>query len=258
MPEKTSAGGLLDSLKRTFNLGPKKSPEAAAVPAGAATEIPALPESPQVEPAAAETPVLEAPPAAPGPDDRLPDWLQDGQEAAVAEMPASPQPEQGVPAWLRGGEVAPSVLAPLPEPEALSTPIVEVPVAPAPVVEMPPVEPVPAAPEPSLVQAPVEAPAEAEKGPEQLAIEQFEEALLKADEALAVIRAGTQTLSGEELKGAMAAVAKANGLIRGLPERYLRVLLASRRLGENREYNRMNFQEDMAAANRVFRQAKKG
>src|SRR3990167_8024445 len=126
MPEKTSAGGLLDSLKRTFNLGPKKSPEAAAVPVVAAPAAEAAVETPAVaavlEPApmalsqpaielpsaVVETPVLEAPPAAPGPDDRLPDWLQDREQGAVAPAPSAQVDTN----WMEGGRAAAEELWP--------------------------------------------------------------------------------------------------------------------------------------------------
>lgn len=128
-----------------------------------------------------------------------------------------------LPNWLQGGQEEAKVEAPLPE---------------------------------ASVSAPTLAP-EAEKTPEQLAIEQFEEALLSADDTLTKLRAG-ESLDETQLRAAKAAAAKANGSVRNLPERYLRVLLASRRLGENRDYTRMDFQKDMLAAIRVFNQTKKG
>jgi hypothetical protein len=114
------------------------------------------------------------------------------------------------------------------------------------------------APVPAVVEAPAPmAAVGTEKTPEQLAIGQFEEALLSADEALTRIRTG-ESLDETQLRAAKAAAAKANGVIRGLPENYLKVLLASRRLGENRDYTRMEFQKDMLAAIRVFSQTNKG
>lgn len=236
--EQASAFNLLESIRKSFGIGEKKAPEtpmvAVATPTAAPTEtstpadltVPPEPTPTMMPPgpAATETPAPVAEFSAP-PDSDLPDWMQDGKEEEEVEAPL---PEASASAPILAPEAPPAL------------PPVEAPVAP-------------------LAELPVSTgtAAEAEKSPEQLAIEQFEESLLSADGVLTRVRTG-ESLDETQLRAAKAAAAKANGSIRNLPERYLRVLLASRRLGENRDYTRMDFQKDMLAAIRVFSQTKKG
>lgn len=225
-----SAGGLLSYLQEAFSPKKKKPTEAPAVEAVAPTTTPtpietiaSVPEPtptmvPQLTSTEAPTPSVD-----PFVTSELPDWLS----ASAAEPVSVPEPEA---------------------PPVMETPVVEMPVV--------------AAEAMVAVEAPVSAPeapsalpaAEAEKNPEQLVIGQFEEALLSADGTLTRVRVG-ESVDETQLRAAKAAAATANGLIRNLPERYLKVLLASRRVGENREYGRFDFQRDMMAAIRVFSQA---
>lgn len=254
MPEKISAGRLLNSLQETFGFKKRKPPEV-AVPAGAAEPAPVVPSQPAAIEAPtplAETPASEAPATqlsaedlAPIPASELPVWLRGGEQEAVTPTPSAPVDTS----WLEGGRAAAEELWPS-APAAVEAPAL----APAPEA---PVAPESMTPTP-VSEAPPELPtAEAEKTPEQLAIEQFETALLKADGTLMKLL-GKQSLKKEELREAMGAAATANGLIRSLPERYLRVLLASRRLGDQREYTRMDFQEAMGGAIKYFMMAQKG
>lgn len=263
----TSAGGLLNSLKETFRLGKRKPPEALAeapMPAESLRVPPVIPladessaasftSAPEAEQAVPPGPIVTgAPPAQELVlADGLPDWL-----SAPSAVESIPTPT-ATPDWLKDGKAAAEELwpsapaAPLPEPEApvVEMPAVEAPVAPS--VELH-ASVVPAA------EAPVASPAvEAEKSPEQLAIEQLEEALLKAKKTMTGLLEN-QNFKQEELTEAMAAAAVANGLIPKLPEHYLEVLLASRILGEQHNYTRMDFQESMSAAIKYFMKAQKG
>lgn len=232
MPEKVSARGLLEKLGLR-----SKKPEAVTPPESAATEAP---------------PAQELAPAS-----GLPDWLS--APSAVEPTP-TPTPESAVAAPAVTPEadiVAPAVPEPSAEVAAPSAPVAaepaEAPTAAA--LQAPPEAPLPVKP---MVEAAGASPTvEMAKSPEQQAIEQFEEALLSADDALAKLRVG-ESLNEMQLRAAKAAAATANGLIRNLPEHYLKVLLASRRLGENQEYTRLDFQKDALAAIRVFSQANKG
>lgn len=222
MSEKLNAGGLLNYLRESFsNWGPKKPVEVLAVTAATPMVVPTETPTPAdftVPPES--TPIMMPAPTA----------TETPASTLVAEVPVSLEPE--LPDWLQAGKEEAEIEAPLPEASAS---------APALVPEAP-----------SALPA-----AEAEKNPEQLAIEEFEEELLSADDTLTKLRAG-ESLDETQLRAAKAAAAKANGSVRNLPERYLKVLLASRRLGENRDYTRMDFQKDMLAAIRVFSQTKKG
>lgn len=270
-PKKPSAGGLLNALRKSLGLGEKKpsawdlgEPEAPApVPDydqlhdPVAVEAPAELASPTelaadtrgstgaVMNAAQAEVSAPVPVPVPGGEPRDLDaseveamYRQDRKAADVARAESYAAPAAELPDWLTP---PPQAASDLPDwMRLLAIPVTE--------------GPVPVAPPPTEAPAPV---AETEKSPEQLAIEQFEEALLAADESLAKLRGG-EALDNIQLLAAKAAAAKANGTIRSLPEHYLRVLLASRRLGENRDYTRMDFQRDMLAAIRAFNQTKKG
>lgn len=225
-----SAGGLLGALKEAFNFGPKKPSEAPAVEVAPLTAAPT------------ETPAEFTAP----PEPTSTTMPQPSSTEAPTPTAVSSAPSEELPDWLRGPYYEEPVQAPLPEEQVVEAPVVEVEAT-------------------AAVRAPMSAPeassalpaVEVEKNPEQLAIEEFEEELLSADDTLTKLRAG-ESLDETQLRAAKAAAAKANGSVRNLPERYLKVLLASRRLGENRDYTRMDFQKDMLAAIRVFSQTKKG
>ncbi|GEM_PF-4841368 len=275
-----SATELFSSLQETLGLKKKKPVEApaAGVRASAAvpTETPILadfapaPEpTPTMtpEPTATEVPALIADTAAP-PATELPDWLQGGQEeVVVAPLPEAPAPipapevvsQGGLAGYqlIEGTEKDGKLLGRIRAPDGrILNGIVKLDSGGG-VRTLGSWEPQAAAPIPTM-EAPAPLPAvEVEKSQEQLAIEQFEEALLSADEALTRVRAG-ESLDETQLRAAKAAAAKANGVIRNLPEKYLRVLFASRRLGENRDYTRIDFQKDMLSAIRAFSQTNKG
>lgn len=238
-----SAGGLLDSLRESFNWGKKKPTEAPAVVAATPTAVPT------------ETPTPADFIAPPEPTSTM---MPSGPTTTETPAPVtefSAPPDSELPDWLQGGKEEAEVEAPLPEAEAPAK-VTEAPVASFPNLE-PPIAEFQAAPiaipdAPSAFSA-----AEAEKNPEQLAIEQFEEALLKAKKTMTGLLEN-QNFKPEELTAAMAAAAVANGLIPKLPEHYLEVLLASRILGEQHNYTRMDFQESMSAAIKYFMKAQKG
>ncbi len=209
MPEKISAGGLLQNIKETFGLGKKPQAEAAVVPQGVEPQpvTPVADEAPPVSPIA-EVP---APPA-----------------VVVESVPATPE---GLLDWLRGEEeaVAPAP-APLPEPATPPSPIVEVPVAPAPEVE---------------VSAPGAERAEVDPF---ASLKEFNGHLENVKSALATLAGGAE-LSAEQKKQALIAAARANSLLPKLPGELLNSVLLMRAVASgNPNFGRDDFQREMLAA----------
>ena len=209
--------------------------------------------------AVVETPVLEAPPAAPGPDDRLPDWLQDREQGAVAPAPSAQVDTN----WMEGGRAAaeelwPSApMAPLPEPEAPAA-VVQDPV----VVEAPVTDALAQLPE---MEAPVLSsvedrllkvfPLENSFDPENpfTTIKQFNVYMETIRDVQAVLASGV-ALSPESKKQALIAVARANSLLPKLPGEVLKSVLLMRAVASgNPRFGRDDFQLEMLAAMKVIK-----
>lgn len=234
MPEKISAGGLFDSLKKTFGFGPQHPTEAPV-----ALETPAAP---------SPAPVLEPAPAmaAPGPAATEAPPAQEPAPAAV--IPASSE----FPDWLSASADTEPILAPEPAaPPVMEVSVVETPAvaveAPMPALEAPSALSVAEAP---VVEAPIPAAAvEAKIEADPFSVNrEFNGYMRTIRQAQAVLASGI-ALTPEEQKKALIAVARSNSLLPKLPPEVLESVLLMRAVAAvNPKFGRDDFQLEMLAA----------
>lgn len=251
MSEKISAGGLWESLKGKFNLGPKKSGEVSLAGVRAPAVAPvetiagATPEPTTITlsgPTAVEVSTPQAvefqvPPAA-----ELPDWLTPPEPTAFSELPD----------WLKhpveaGASVQTVVEAPAPTPAAVAPDVLEYlgeQEAKLPAVEVPAVE----------VPAPVVAAAEVKAEDDPFATNrEFNGYMEIIRNAQAVLATGIE-LDYKDQKKALIAVARANSLLPKLPPEVFKSVLLMRAVASgNPKFNRNDFQLEMLGAMDVIK-----